>query len=316
MPPAERAARPLPRRSPIVFDSSPPHPVLLDSTPARLRLAAALLLAACSRGDGAVTTAHAEGESSRTALRPAPDAPLPKLPAGRASYTVQPVTDGGTVTGSVELDGALPIDTTIAPPENAQRACGTSFVDRALDAKGGRLAGVAVWLEGVTHGKALPELRRHEVAIAGCRLEPRVQTVALGGTLHVHSQDRLQSLIKVLRWPAGETAATVTTNDDGEVVPDDRVLGERGALELRGVQPSWMRAWVLVLDHPYATTTAAAGTFSLDSVPPGTYTLVAWHDRLGRVEQPITIAAGQTQSVTIRMHAAAPNAPDTAPARR
>lgn len=281
-----------------------PHPTSSLRLPTLLLTAA--LTTACSRGDASVTTAHAEGESARSALRPPSDVRLPDIAAPAEHYAVQPVADGGVVAGTVQVDGAAPTDSVIVTPEEIRAQCGASFPDRTLSLRGPQLGGAVVWLEGVRHGKALPAVRRHEVSITGCRLEPRAQAVFAGGTLHVHSEDRLKSLVRVLRWPGGEVAATVTTNDDGEVVPDDRVLAKVGTLELKGAQPAWLRAWVLVFDHPYAATTADAGTFSLDSVPPGQYTLVAWHERFGRVAQPVTVAAGQSVNVTLRF--GAPNA--------
>ena len=292
-------------------------PVSLSSHATLLAAALSLALAlpaACSRGDQ-VTTAHAEGESARNALRPTSDVALPTITTAGAAYTVRPVTDGGTVAGTVELDGPPPADSTVTPPEELQKECGTTLPLHVVDVQGTHVAGVVVWLEGVRSGKALPDMRRHEVAIEGCRLAPRAQALTAGGTLQVHSESRVHALLRLTRWPDGETAATVTTNDDGEVVPDDHVLSKPGVLEVRGAQPDWLRAWVLVFDHPYAATTAAGGTFSLDSVPPGQYKLVAWHERLGRAEQPVTVTAGQTTNVTLHLGAGVPNAvPNTMPA--
>jgi hypothetical protein len=289
-------------------------------------LFAASLAGACSKDDGGtVTTAHARGESDRAAARPEGGVVLPGIAAGSSAYVVEPVVGGGTVTGTVYLDGVAPADTSIVPPEEIARQCGGTFTDATISVRGGRLGGAAVWLEGVRRGKAPPAVRRYAVSIAKCRLTPRVQTVFAGGTLHLKSEDRLKSLVRVLRWPGGEVAATIATNDDGQVVPDDRVLAEPAALELNGAQPGWLRAWVLAFDHPYATTTADAGTFSLDAVPPGQYTLVAWHERLGRVTQPVTVSAGQTAAVDVRFRAgggqvtdgaAAKGAADTTPTTR
>jgi len=44
---------------------------------------------------------------------------------------------------------------------------------------------------------------------------------------------------------------------------------------------SWMRAWVLVVDHPYATITAADGTFTIKDLPAGEHELRMWHERIG-----------------------------------
>ena len=43
----------------------------------------------------------------------------------------------------------------------------------------------------------------------------------------------------------------------------------------------WMNAYVGVLDHPYFAVTDKDGKFELKSLPPGTYTIEAWHEKLG-----------------------------------
>ena len=51
----------------------------------------------------------------------------------------------------------------------------------------------------------------------------------------------------------------------------------------------WMIAWVAAFDHPFYAVTRADGSFDMPAVPPGTYTLMAWHERLGAVEQVVTV---------------------------
>ncbi len=50
----------------------------------------------------------------------------------------------------------------------------------------------------------------------------------------------------------------------------------------------WMAAYVGVLDHPFFAVTGDDGTFALPELPPGTYTVVAWHESLGTREQTVT----------------------------
>jgi plastocyanin len=49
----------------------------------------------------------------------------------------------------------------------------------------------------------------------------------------------------------------------------------------------WMSAFVKVFDHPCFAVTGPDGTFAIDRLPPGTYKLTAWHERLG--EQTFTV---------------------------
>ena len=51
-----------------------------------------------------------------------------------------------------------------------------------------------------------------------------------------------------------------------------------------------MHAWVGAVAHPYFAVTGSNGIFNLTGLPPGSYTIEAWHERLGRVEHQVTLA--------------------------
>jgi hypothetical protein len=59
----------------------------------------------------------------------------------------------------------------------------------------------------------------------------------------------------------------------------------------------WMHAFVGVLDHPYYAVTGADGAFDLTGLPPGTYTIEAWHETLGAQTQTVTIGEQETGDV-------------------
>jgi uncharacterized protein (DUF2141 family) len=61
----------------------------------------------------------------------------------------------------------------------------------------------------------------------------------------------------------------------------------------------WMTAHLAVFSHPYFQVTGKDGSFNLTNVPPGTYTLAAWHERYGTREQTVTIGPKGEEMVTI-----------------
>jgi hypothetical protein len=67
----------------------------------------------------------------------------------------------------------------------------------------------------------------------------------------------------------------------------------------------WMNAYVGVLDHPYFATTGADGKFELKTLPPGTYTIEAWHEKLGATTQSVTLGAKETKEIMFTFKAPA-----------
>jgi plastocyanin len=61
----------------------------------------------------------------------------------------------------------------------------------------------------------------------------------------------------------------------------------------------WMNAWVGVLDHPFYAVTGNDGSFSIKGLPPGTYTIEAWHEKLGTQTQMVTIGEKETKDVAM-----------------
>ena len=54
---------------------------------------------------------------------------------------------------------------------------------------------------------------------------------------------------------------------------------------------NFMFGFIMAPTHPYAVVVGDDGSYSLDGVPPGTYTLKAWHPTLGLQETEVTVAA-------------------------
>lgn len=60
---------------------------------------------------------------------------------------------------------------------------------------------------------------------------------------------------------------------------------------------SWMKAYFVVLKTSHFAVTGEDGEFKLPDLPPGSYTVTAWHEVYGTQTREISVAGGETRSV-------------------
>ncbi len=65
----------------------------------------------------------------------------------------------------------------------------------------------------------------------------------------------------------------------------------------------WMLAWVGVVPHPYFAVSGKEGRFELKDVPPGTYVVEAWHEKLGKQSASVTVGEKETKQLTFTFKA-------------
>ena len=252
-----------------------------------------------------------------------PDAgnPVLRLPAdslvvtlagalGGPAYRVDsaPVA-GGRISGVVRYDGALAADT-LTRPTHDLGIC-QPRPDAPIRGSADGLGDVLVWLVGVTHGPADAASRRVSLALEGCELQPRISRAPVGATLLVRSADEMDARLRFLSAtvPAHDDTAGVFTSGvpralvplgmAGTVVPVTDALSVPGLVEVRDDRHPWVRAWIAVAPHPFVAVTDGNGGFEFRDVPPGTYALVAWHERLGRVALPVFVESGVEARVAV-----------------
>ena len=215
-------------------------------------------------------------------------------------YRVVPVPVGGSITGTVDFEGTAPVAAIVRPPSDDQKVCGSAIVQRNAALAGSRVGGAVVWITDIRSGKPFPLARRFELTNDGCTLDPYVQVISTNGTLNVSNDDRTLHTNRFINVGTGQIAGIAPFNDDGEVVPVDRFT-EPAEIEVVCEQHPWTHAWIAVLDHPYFAQTSAAGTFSIDEIPPGKYRVRVWHPALGYSDDSVTVVAGQRTSVAFRI---------------
>lgn len=217
-----------------------------------------------------------------------------------AAYKAAPVTAGGSVSGTVTLASPLEPAEPIATGRDSA-VCGKAIPDSSVQQKGTGLGNVVVWLEGVRTGKALPLEKRLELESDHCMLTPRVQAAVIGSAVNVIGHDDFRQHLRFLSAGDSSARAAVLLGKDEQVIPTELPAKTTGLVIIRDADHAWPRSFLAVFDHPYFAVTQSDGSFRMDSVPPGTYTLVAWHERTGRTEQKVTVGANAAVKVDLAL---------------
>lgn len=282
-------ARPLP----LLFASMKSNYRMVSGVAGALLLSS-FVLAACSADRKANAAQPAEEKEGSVPPRPA------VVSAPAQAYRAVQVVGGVRLTGTIDFDGVIPRDSTITLSAD-QPGCGPTITRRSVDNAGTRIAGAVVWVNDIRSGKPLPIQRRFELVNEDCQLSPQLQAVFTSGTLNVASEDVAMHRNRIINVGTGETEGIAPFNDNGEVVPFDRLLDKPAQLEVICDLHPWSKAHIVVLDHPYFATSAKGGSFTIEDIPPGTYKVKAWHPSLGVAEQTVTFAAGQAASVALKL---------------
>jgi plastocyanin len=129
-----------------------------------------------------------------------------------------------------------------------------------------------------------------------CVFVPRVVVVPAGGTVEFLNSDRL--LHNLHSGNARHNPVFNRTQPKGRTIPIAFPRPEIIRIDC-DLHP-WMRAWVVVAEHPFYAVTDDKGEFVLSNVPPGNYTLQVWHELLGTVTKDVSVGDGTT-AITVEM---------------
>ena len=207
---------------------------------------------------------------------------------------LEEVRGKGVLRGRVTLDGTPPVMAVISNELCHDHA--TPLKEETVVAGGdGALANVFVYVQG------LPRVDATGFAPAlldqvNCRYVPHVLGVMVGQTLRIRSSD--PTMHNVHFTPLRNEARNFGMTRAG----DEKTVTFTSPEFIRfkcDVHP-WMTAYVGVFDGPFFAATADDGKFEIKGLPPGKYTLIAWHELLGERKTTITVENEQSLSVEFK----------------
>jgi len=205
------------------------------------------------------------------------------------------------ITGTVKLDGQAPhqkpIDTS-KDPACAQTHSGPSLTTENVVVGGnGGLANVVIYIsQGLTGNEAATPSQPATIDQKGCVYVPHVVTMNVGQHLTVLNSDKTAHNIHPQPNPAGGNAQWNKSQIAGSAPFDVSWNNQEVAIPVKCNIHPWMRAFIAVVKGPVGLSNET-GSFKLDNVPAGTYTLTAWQETYGTQTQTVTVAAGKPASV-------------------
>ena len=234
-------------------------------------LVAALGAAACGGGE-----------------KPAP------APAAPVTNPVDPAT-AGAVAGKVTFMGTPPPSETISMSSDPRCVNAGAKTETVLVSGDGSLQNVFVYVKDGLGSLKFPVPTTPLVLDQkGCQYRPHVFGVQAGQPIEILNSDA--TLHNIHAWPQANQEFNMGQALQG--MKDTHTFTTQEIMvPFRCDVHRWMNSFVGVVAHPFFAVTGADGAFSLKGLPPGTYTIEAWHEKFGTKTASVTIGAKESKDV-------------------
>ena len=206
--------------------------------------------------------------------------------------------DAATLTGTVKFEGAAPKMAAIQM--SADPYCQSQHSSPATDqdvvvGSAGELANVFVYVKNIT-GTYPPPATPVVLDQKGCQYFPHVNAIQVGQTLQIKNDDN--TLHNVHAMPNVNSQFNEGQPVQGMVSEKKLDKVEETPFKIKCDVHGWMRSYMAVMPHPFYSVSSDKGTFSIANLPPGTYTIVAWHEKYGQQEQSVTVGAKESKAIS------------------
>jgi len=206
-------------------------------------------------------------------------------------------TGNAAVSGVIHFTGTAPANPKIDMSQES--VCAGKYTTPPTDPQfvvaDGKLGNVFVYVKsGLPAGATYPAPSTPvEIDQRGCLYHPRVFGVQVDQDILIKNDDAVLHNIKAV--PTTNRGFNISQPSAG-MTSKRKFSSQEVMVPLECNVHGWMHAWVGVLPHPFFSTSGADGSFSIKNLPAGTYTIEAWHEKLGTQTQTVTVGAGETKT--------------------
>lgn len=214
------------------------------------------------------------------------------------AYEAETVKDGGTISGKVKFEGTPPARKPVEISKDREVCGAVPHYDESLvvDAGGG-IANAVISIPDIARGAPLTPLKDVKFDQKNCDYRPHVLAFAAGSTVDIINSDGILHSVRTeskrnppldMAQPAFKRVMVVS-------------LKYPELIAVSCDAHNWMHGWWFVAGNPYYAVTDEGGNFTIKDVPPGTYTLEVWQEKLGTETRKVTVEPGKTVTVDFKM---------------
>lgn len=208
------------------------------------------------------------------------------------------IAGAALIKGVVKFTGTVPAPKAIsmsADPSCAKQHPGPVLTREVVaDSKGGLKNVVVFVADGLGDRGFEPPKEPVVIEQKGCQYQPHVLVVRANQPVEVVNDD--PTAHNIHPTPANNREWNKAELPGAKV--EEAFAHEEVAIPVKCNIHPWMRGYIAVFKHPYFIVTKEDGSFALPNLPPGTYTIKAWHEKLGIATQTITIGANETKELS------------------
>jgi len=214
------------------------------------------------------------------------------LPSLVLSYEEIVITNGGTIRGTVKVNGNFP---KLSPLQISKfkEICKDVPNESLIIGPDQELRYAVVTLEGISKGKAVEKESVHEIDNSRCRFVPHVLAASVGQFVLLKNTDPILHTAHAY-FTAGQPQFNVGLYP-GKV--SRKPLVSAGVVKIVCEVHSWMSAYIVVAEHPYQAITDTYGEYLISEISPGSYRLKVWHESLGTQEKQVEVKPGGSHNV-------------------
>ena len=218
--------------------------------------------------------------------------------SGWVSIAIADAADASaSLTGVVKFTGTAPKPTRIdmsADPICAKAHPTPVTTEDIVVGDNGGLANVVIYVsDGLGSNTFQPPQQPAVFEQKGCQYKPHVLAIQANQKLDVINSDDTTHNIH----PSPNNNREWNMTQPHGMRLEQTFAREEIAIPVKCNIHPWMRGYIAVFKHPYFIVTDKKGDFVLKDLPAGTYTITAWQEKLGTLNQKITVGAGESKTL-------------------